>query len=892
MFSDQWIEWLYDERDSIVEPTETTYYRAWELLLRASEDVYSVPLWVGHIKFVEDTADDIFVGQDDFVFQETEKAYEKAIGAVGRHPKYAKTVWMEYLKFLRDELEEVEEGEEASEGHRNMQEKIVKFFQQWLQVPSPDTDMVRQMFEAWVEESPTRQNVCDDTRKQQMVKLAKQSEQKWKQVIDSKEVTTLAEIEEKIVEKEDELSENTQETQIYGSSAQHELKQLYLSLIGADLDPIHKRNVFDRAVSSCFGDYDIWKKYRAWVNSTITMVCLQTQFYRRAVKACFADPSTWVGYLEALELNGGDTNTYGYFGIGRKEARQTALERMGKAEVLVDIDTAASVAQKIFGGLQKDVNSVFNIWQAWLNAYRRQVQDGQEASQRNFRDIALKLQNYCKRTFDASSTAFYALTRKIAITENEVLGDSNEANRLWDALMEHQPQRMEAFMEAFTAARWTKDYNRCRKILQRGMEQFKNNSEIIEHLAYYWESLENEIGSVQSLWKAKQNCSSFRKHALREAAKKQKHLPKQKGKRRQTEDSKQVPSKKRKVTTTNDPAQAVANESRSNSSENGTHSTQDSSVLHPSSESTSPAAPEKTDGDRHEVSVTNQPSGTSEKKKKKGPANTQSAEFNHDNSIFVKNLDFDAGETELHNFFQGYGEVAEVSLVKDNYGRSRGFAYIRFKDPGSVSSALQANGSKIKSRPVHVSKFAHASEREVDAEGTPSKYEPWTIFIGHLGEETTEAELRSLFGSIGNGIERVSLPIDKKTGKRKGHALIEFKHTAKDESSTVEEALKLTGSKLEDGKKISVTRAKQGAKALSKNVHMLAGKQTTSHHHPKSRLSTLLVPRSVGKKRGNNPSKTPTEQQTSKEEAQEGPTSPISKDNDYFRQLLQGSEMK
>jgi hypothetical protein len=76
------------------------------------------------------------------------------------------------------------------------------------------------------------------------------------------------------------------------------------------------------------------------------------------------------------------------------------------------------------------------------------------------------------------------------------------------------------------------------------------------------------------------------------------------------------------------------------------------------------------------------------------------------------------------------------------------------------------------------------------------------LYVGNLADRTTEPQLRTLFEAHGT-VERVSLVVDKETGRSKGFAFVEMK-----EASEADKAcLALSGSEL-DGRALRVNEAK------------------------------------------------------------------------------------
>lgn len=73
--------------------------------------------------------------------------------------------------------------------------------------------------------------------------------------------------------------------------------------------------------------------------------------------------------------------------------------------------------------------------------------------------------------------------------------------------------------------------------------------------------------------------------------------------------------------------------------------------------------------------------------------------------MYVSNLSFNTGETELRDLFAKYGTVDSASVVLDREtGRSRGFGFVEMSDEDSAQKAMsQLNGKEVEGRPLNVS---------------------------------------------------------------------------------------------------------------------------------------------------------------------------------------------
>lgn len=73
--------------------------------------------------------------------------------------------------------------------------------------------------------------------------------------------------------------------------------------------------------------------------------------------------------------------------------------------------------------------------------------------------------------------------------------------------------------------------------------------------------------------------------------------------------------------------------------------------------------------------------------------------------IYIGNLPFSFTDGELNELFSQYGEISEVTVIKDKFsGRSKGFGFITFSDKASAEKAIaELNGKEIQGRAITVS---------------------------------------------------------------------------------------------------------------------------------------------------------------------------------------------
>ncbi|XP_058089051.1 polyadenylate-binding protein RBP47-like isoform X2 [Magnolia sinica] len=155
-----------------------------------------------------------------------------------------------------------------------------------------------------------------------------------------------------------------------------------------------------------------------------------------------------------------------------------------------------------------------------------------------------------------------------------------------------------------------------------------------------------------------------------------------------------------------------------------------------------------------------------------------------DHSIFVGDLAPDVTDTLLQETFASkYPSVKGAKVVIDtNTGRSKGYGFVRFGDDNERSRAMtEMNGAYCSSRPMRIgaatprksSGFQQSYSSQVggyasngaSAQGFQSDGDSTntTIFVGGLGPNTSDEDLRQAFSQYGEIIS-VKIPIGKGCG--------------------------------------------------------------------------------------------------------------------------------
>uniref|UniRef100_A0A2C9WGI4 RRM domain-containing protein n=1 Tax=Manihot esculenta TaxID=3983 RepID=A0A2C9WGI4_MANES len=191
--------------------------------------------------------------------------------------------------------------------------------------------------------------------------------------------------------------------------------------------------------------------------------------------------------------------------------------------------------------------------------------------------------------------------------------------------------------------------------------------------------------------------------------------------------------------------------------------------------------------------------------------------------IFVHGLGWDTTAETLKSEFGKYGEIEDCKAVTDRVsGKSKGYAFILFKQRAGARKALRQPQKKIGNR-ITSCQLATAGPVPAPPPTTPavSEYTQRKIFVSNVSAELAPEKLLEFFGQYGE-IEEGPLGIDKQTGKPKGFALFVYKSV-----ESAKKALEEPHKKFE-GHTLHCQRAIDGPKS---NKTGYAGAVHHQHHH-------------------------------------------------------------
>lgn len=119
-------------------------------------------------------------------------------------------------------------------------------------------------------------------------------------------------------------------------------------------------------------------------------------------------------------------------------------------------------------------------------------------------------------------------------------------------------------------------------------------------------------------------------------------------------------------------------------------------------------------------------------------------------TVFVTNVAFAATEEELRAVFADCGEVVAVTIVRNNHGKSRGFAYVEFAREEEAAAAVEKNGTRLLERKLEVKLSVPQEERKSEKKETPAAVAA-TIYVSGLAPGVSEYEFSVFFSKVRMG---------------------------------------------------------------------------------------------------------------------------------------------
>jgi len=167
-----------------------------------------------------------------------------------------------------------------------------------------------------------------------------------------------------------------------------------------------------------------------------------------------------------------------------------------------------------------------------------------------------------------------------------------------------------------------------------------------------------------------------------------------------------------------------------------------------------------------------------------------------DKKIFIGGLSFEATETDLRIHFSQYGELSHVHLPRHKFipNKSRGFAFISFKDPRITDWVVEQDHiicnrradvkvsvprNKLIEEPKSVTDCSSGTVSAASSVSDASEYSSCKLFVGGLANTVNDTALKTYFSEFGP-VRNCTVMIDRETTRSRGFGFVVFQ----DEQST------------------------------------------------------------------------------------------------------------
>ncbi|KAJ3999703.1 heterogeneous nuclear ribonucleoprotein HRP1 [Lentinula boryana] len=136
------------------------------------------------------------------------------------------------------------------------------------------------------------------------------------------------------------------------------------------------------------------------------------------------------------------------------------------------------------------------------------------------------------------------------------------------------------------------------------------------------------------------------------------------------------------------------------------------------------------------------------------------SEMKDDGKMFIGGLHWDTTDDGLRAYFEQFGKVEACTIMRDQAGRSRCFAFLTFEDPASVN-AVMVKEHVLDGKIIDPKRAIPRQEHQRATK----------LFIGGLAATVTSESMREFFSQFGRVIDSTVM-LDRETGRSKGFGFV------------------------------------------------------------------------------------------------------------------------
>lgn len=158
------------------------------------------------------------------------------------------------------------------------------------------------------------------------------------------------------------------------------------------------------------------------------------------------------------------------------------------------------------------------------------------------------------------------------------------------------------------------------------------------------------------------------------------------------------------------------------------------------------------------------------------PNNALSTNTNNSNektTLWMGELDPWLDESAIHKIWAAYGENVTVKIIRDKYsGANAGYCFVDFGSSAAANKALSLNGQPMPNSGRNF-KLNWASGGGIN-DRKEDRGPEWSIFVGDLAPDVSEAELFQVFQSNYPSCKSAKIMTDPMTNISRGYGFVRF----------------------------------------------------------------------------------------------------------------------
>ncbi|KRX57964.1 Squamous cell carcinoma antigen recognized by T-cells 3 [Trichinella sp. T9] len=531
--------------------------------------------------------------------------------------------------------------------------------------------------------------------------------------------------------------------------------------------PARLQVLFERAILHCYTDETLWLRYLNWLNENMNLPDVTLPVYGRAVRSCPRSMKIRQMYLLACERFKCDWSVISKVMTDALEISYSQLETVEL--LLTHIYQRKRFISTEGGQYSEVIKAIGNVFSKKLNMLG--FEDGAEILKDRFHGV-----------WDADFWYRQSWARFAA----DDCKDMNAARLLWKEIMhEAGGTNPTLWLDYVWLERQHGDFQHVCSIYQQAA-----NSLVEHHAALFAEWLQyvNEKGTLDDVLSTMHRIErhQMRLKEIHSKGKLQRKKQQQTAKKRaEQEEEEEEGEKLLNSAMQRDGVSVKPYVSVGEKASSKDHFKKDSLGTVEISTAVGREDAVQVDADGFLIPPVPKKTKTAESHAKQAEIVEQSTlettndkSTKHANTVFVSNLDFALSKERLKDTMAEAGEVVDVRMIMLRPNRSKGYAYVDYKDEASVKKALKMDRRCIDGRPMYVSVCRGDVEtgQQSDKPNSGFQYsvglEKNKLFVKNIPTFATENEVETLFRQYGD-LRSVRLVLHK-SGRSKGLAYVEF----------------------------------------------------------------------------------------------------------------------